>query len=74
MHKSGEKNYPNNYRGITLPNCLEKLFNTILYKRLKKDIEKQKIFSLAQCRFRKNHRTTDAFFTLFNLIKKHQKW
>ena len=48
MCKSGEKDDPNNYRGITLPNCLGKLYNAILYKRFEKDTEKQKILSPAQ--------------------------
>ena len=47
--KRGEKDDPNNYRGITLSNCLGKLYNTILHKLLEKDIEKQKILSPTQC-------------------------
>lgn len=36
IFKSGSKDDPNNYRGITVAGCLGKLFNTILYSRLDK--------------------------------------
>ena len=31
IYKSGEKDDPNNYRDISLSNCLRKLFNITLY-------------------------------------------
>ena len=34
LHKKGPKEDPNNYRGIALINCILKLFNKILQKRL----------------------------------------
>ena len=30
LHKKGDKNYPGYYRGISLQNCISKLFATIL--------------------------------------------
>jgi hypothetical protein len=30
IYKSGDKNDPNNYRGVSLINCLTKICNTIL--------------------------------------------
>jgi hypothetical protein len=34
IYKSGDKNDPNNYRGVSLINCLPKIFNTILNNRI----------------------------------------
>ena len=34
LHKSGSKSDPSNYRGISLVNCLSKLFSAILNQRL----------------------------------------
>ena len=73
VHKSGNKDDPNNYRGITLSNCISKLFHTVLFKRFESLFEKENIISPAQAGFRKNHRTTDHIFTLFTLIKKYMK-
>ena len=46
LYKSGKKDDPNNYTGITLSNCLGKLFTTILYNRLQKEIHKVTTFYL----------------------------
>ena len=70
VHKSGKKENPNNYRGITLFNSLGKLFNTILYNRLTTKLQNANILSPAQAGFRKDHRTSDHIFTLYSLIKK----
>ena len=71
IHKSGKREDPNNYRGITLSNTLGKLFNTILYNRLIEKLLNTNIVSPAQAGFRKDHRTLDHNVTLFNLIKKY---
>ena len=34
IYKSGSSDDPNNYRGITLLNCIGKIFTSILYKRI----------------------------------------
>ena len=73
IYKSGKKDDPNNYRGITLSNCLGKLFNTILYNRLQKELRNNKVLSSAQAGFRKDHRTSGHIFTLFSLINKYLK-
>jgi hypothetical protein len=64
IYKSGDKNYPINYRGVSLINCLPKIFNTILNNRLIKLIDDQ--FG-----FRENHRTADSIFVLKSLINKY---
>ena len=56
IYKSGNKDYPNNYRSITLSNCLDKLFsNTIFYNRLQNELQKNIVLSPAQ-----DHRTSDT--------------
>ena len=57
IHKSGEKENPNNFRGITLSNSLGKLFSTILYNRLITKLQNTNIVSPAQAGFRKHRRT-----------------
>ena len=51
IYKSGKTDDPNNYRNITLSNCLGKLFNSILYNRLQNEIQKSIIFSPTQAGF-----------------------
>jgi hypothetical protein len=69
IYKPGDKNDPNNYRGVSLINCLPKIFNTILNNRLIKIIEDQLSNSLFG--FRENHRTADSIFVLKSLINKY---
>jgi hypothetical protein len=69
IYKPGDKNDPNNYRGVSLINCLPKIFNTILNNRLIKIIEDQLGNSLFG--FRENHRTADSIFFLQSLINKY---
>jgi hypothetical protein len=57
IYKSGDKNDPNNYRGVSLISCLPQIFNTILNNRLIKIIEDQ--LSNSQFGFRENHRAAD---------------
>ena len=59
--------------GITLSNCLRKLFNTVSYNRLQNELQKNIVLSPAQAGFQKDHRTSDHFFTLFSLINKYIK-
>ena len=69
IYKPGDKNDPNNYRGVSLINCLPKIFNTILNNRLIKIIEDHLSNSLFG--FRENHRTADSIFVLKSLINKY---
>jgi len=73
IYKSGSKNDPSNYRGITLMICLRKLYSTILFRRIKNEVDQKNIIADAQAGFRKKYRTTDHIFTLFSLIKKYLK-
>ena len=47
IHKKGEKDDPNNYRGISVMSCIGKLFLTILNNRLTKFAIEKKCFQKA---------------------------
>jgi len=67
IYKKGDRNDPGNYRDITLLSCLGKLFDQILYNRLKvSNIE----INEAQCGFRQDYSTVDNVFVLQALISK----
>ena len=69
IHKSGDENIANNYRGITLLSCLGKLFTRILNDRLNMWAEESGVLSEAQFGFRKGRGTADCLFTLHGLIE-----
>ena len=69
LHKSGDKLDPSNYRGISLINCIAKIFSGILNNRLK-EVMKDK-YSNSQFGFRENHRTSDSLFILKAMINKY---
>ena len=60
----GDKNDPNNYRGITLLSCGAKFFTSILNHRLLKFSETVNLLSENQAGFRPNHSTIDHIFVI----------
>ena len=70
LHKGGELDDPNNYRGITLNSCLSKLFTLILNDRLNLFCELKGLIDCNQIGFRKGFRTSDHVFTLKTLVDK----
>ena len=69
--KKGNVNDPNNYRGISLIDVLNKTFTGILNDRIYKYcIENNKIDE-AQAGFRKGYSTTDNIFTLHAMVQKY---
>ena len=69
--KKGNVNDPNNYRGISLIDVLNKIFTGILNDRIYKYcIENNKIDE-AQAGFRKGYSTTDNIFTLHAMVQKY---
>ena len=70
IHKGGELDDPNNYRGITLNSCLSKLFTYILNMRLSHYCEDNGLMEDNQIGFRRGFRTADHVFTLKTLIDK----
>ena len=68
IHKKGDFDDPNNYRGITLISCFAKLFISVLNKRLETWSKENDNSSDAQFGFKANHSTIDAVFILKFLI------
>lgn len=60
IFKSGEKEMPENYRGITLTSCLGKIYSLILNNRLVNYLIDSGIYSNYQFGFKPDNRTTDA--------------
>ena len=73
IYKSGGKEIPSNYRGLSIFSCLAKLFNTVLNTRLVDFLEKNNLISPCQIGFRKGSRTSDHMLTLNTLIEKYTK-
>ena len=71
IHKKGDVNDPNNYRGITLVSCFAKVYTTVLNNRLKQRTTENEVITDAQFGFKSNHSTIDAVFILKHLIDKH---
>jgi len=69
LHKKGDINNPENYRGITLLSTLGKLFTRILNNRLNAWAENYSVYVEAQAGFRSNMCTTDNIFILHAVIQ-----
>ena len=70
LHKSGPRDDPNNYRGITLLNVMGKLFTAILCDRITQWATARQLLPETQFGFRKNRRTTDCLFIVNTLIER----
>ena len=66
IHKKGDINSPDNYRG----NVSGKLYSYILNKRLTTWLEDNRLINETQAGFRKGYSTVDHVFTLLALIQK----
>ena len=71
LHKKGDPNDMDNYRGISLLSVLGKVFTFILNKRLTEWTDLKDVLSDAQAGFRKTYSTTDHIFTLNSCIEKY---
>ena len=71
IYKKGSMSNPNNYRGISLIDCVCKIFVKILAKRFSIWCEEFEIIDEAQAGFRKGYSTTDNSFILMSLIQKY---
>ena len=70
VFKSGDRNDPNNFRGISLVSCLAKLFTNIINNRLIEWSNKYDTITDAQFGFRGGLSTVDAIFALQSVISK----
>ena len=73
LHKSGDKNDANNYRGISVSSCLGKLFCKVLQKRLESYCSKNQIINDVQGSGRPGSRTADHLLIIRFLIDKYVK-
>ena len=64
----GEKDDPDNYRGITLLSCFSKLFTSALNHRITEYIESHSLMGEEQAGFRSGYGTMDHIFTLKCII------
>lgn len=71
LFKSGSKDDPSNYRGITIGSCLGKLFVKILNIRLEKFLASRNIVKPEQIGFCKGKHTSDHHLVLRTLIEKY---
>ena len=70
IFKTNENTKFKNYRPISVLSCFSKLLETLMYKRLIKFIEKNKILSKHQYGFRQNRSTELAIIELVDKITK----
>ena len=68
LHKKGDINLPDNYRGITLLSSLGKLFTRVINNRLESWAEEYGVYIEAQYGFRKGRGTVDCIFVLSELV------
>jgi hypothetical protein len=72
IHKKGPKSNCNNYRGITLLSTACKLYANILKNKL--NTYSEAILEEEQCGFRRERSTTDAIFTLQQILEKRREF
>ena len=71
IHKSGDKNNPDNYRGVSLLSILRKVFAQILNKRLSWWQEENNKIVEEQSGFRTGYSTMDNTFVLYAIVQRY---
>ena len=71
IHKSGNKNDPDNYRGVSLLSILGKVFAHILNKRLSWWQEENNKIAEEQSGFRTRYSTMDNVFVLYAIVQRY---
>ena len=71
IHKSGEKNDPDNYRGVSLLSILRKVFAHIMNKRLSWWQEVNNKIVEEQSGFRTGYCTMDNVFVLYAVVQRY---
>ena len=71
IHKSGDNCDPQNYRGIAVSCCLNKIFTKILNSRLENFLTENNVLHKNQLGYQKDHRTEDSIFILHTLFEKY---
>ena len=71
IHKEGDKDNPDNYRGLCIMNTLLKLVCTMMSKRLQKYLTDTKVINAEQIGFKRKSRTSDHIFTIKASVNKY---
>ena len=69
VHKKGDKEDPDNYRGISLMSCMGKFFLTVINNRLTEFCLHKGLLSPSQLGFVKGNRTSDPHIILHNVLQ-----
>ena len=69
----GNKDDPNNYRGISLINCICKVFTSVISARITRYCDSVQLIGNEQAGFRKRFSTSDHIFSLHVLITIYTK-
>ena len=69
IFKSDDETDPNNYRPISLLSCFNRIFEKLVFKRLKSFIDERKIICSSQYGFRQGHSTEHAILDIVNAIQ-----
>ena len=69
IHKGDEKHLAQNYRPISILNCISKLLERLMQKRLYKFLEKHDLMYPLQFGFRRKHSTNQALIEVTEKIK-----
>ena len=77
LYKKGDRSDPSNYRGITLLDCVRKVFTKILTNRIQEKLELELFFDEGQAGFRPGRSCADHVSTLADVMinrRKRQLW
>ena len=69
IYKNHDPSDPSNYRPISLLSVFNRIFEKIMYYRLKSFLEKKNIFNDSQYGFREKRSTENAILDIINQIK-----
>ena len=71
IHKDGDKENPDNYRGICISSVLMKLLSTLMNKRLNTFVKENKIMNKEQIGFCRFERGSDHILTTRTIVNKY---
>ena len=71
IYKAGPKTEASNYRGITITNCIYKLYAKIINHRLEQFAENENALPDTQNGFRRFRSTTDNIYILNHCVNKY---
>ena len=77
LFKKGDKKAPENYRGITLLDCIRKVFTKIISNRIYDFLEKKNFFEEGQAGFRRGRSCSDNVFCVSQILinrKNRKSW